>query len=95
LKKADLKYLRRHKQRVINYHKARKRKYDFCRRRLKKILALSTAGWPRMTKNPDYLKWLDLVYEAKEKGLFSLKTSNCDVIANLSRKANELKKLKQ
>jgi hypothetical protein len=44
-----------------------------------------------MTLNPDYLKWLDLVYEAKGKGLYSMKTANCDVIANLRDKAQDLK----
>jgi hypothetical protein len=51
-------------------------------------------GWPRMTHNKDYLQWLDIVYEAKQKGLYSIKTSNCDVISNLHHKALELHKPK-
>jgi hypothetical protein len=83
------------KQGAIKRWKARKKRYDFCSRRLKKILALSTDGWPRMTHNPDYIKWLDIVYEAKSKGLYSMKSSNCDVIANLRDKAIELKRMKK
>jgi hypothetical protein len=74
----------------IRYWKARKDKHDFVRKNIKKILALSFAGWPRMTKNPDYLKWLDIVYSAKDKGLFSIKSANCDVIANLHFKARDI-----
>lgn len=36
-----------------------------------------------MTHNADYPKWLDIVYLAKSRGLYSLKTSNCDVIMML------------
>lgn len=79
---------------AIKRWKARKRRYDFVRQRLKKILSLSTKGWPKMTHNPDYIKWLDIVYEAKEKGLYSMKTSNCDVISNLHSKAEELNRQK-
>lgn len=75
---------------AIRYWKARRARYDFVRRRLKKILSLNTVGWPRMTNNPVYLEWLDIVYVAKEKGIYSWKTSNCDVIANIERKAQEL-----
>jgi hypothetical protein len=76
---------------AIKMWKARKRRYDFCKRRMKKILSLSMEGWPRMAMNKDYLKWLDIVYEAKEKGLYSIKTANCDVISNIKNKAIELK----
>lgn len=68
---------------AIRYWKARRARYAFVRRRLKKISSLNTVGWPRMTNNPVYLDWLDIVYQAKEKGLYSFKTTNCDVIANL------------
>lgn len=83
------------KEGSVRYWKARKAKYDFVRRRLKKILALSMQGWPRMTNNQDYLKWLDIVYLAKERGLYSYKTSNCDVIANLNTKAQDLTKIRR
>jgi hypothetical protein len=79
------------KSAAISRWKARKAKYDFVARRIKKILPLSMQGWPRMTLNPDYIKWLDIVYQAKERGLYSFQTSNCDVIANLRSKAIELK----
>jgi hypothetical protein len=53
-------------------------------------------GWPRLATscNPDYLKWLDLVYKAKAAGIYSVNTANCDVIANMQNKARELQKLK-
>lgn len=47
-----------------------------------------------MTNNPDYLKWLDIVYRAKELGIYSMKTATCDIIANMKNKAEYLKKLK-
>jgi hypothetical protein len=75
---------------AIRYWKARKRRYDFARRHLYRILALDIEGWPHMTGHPYYLTWLDLVYDAKDRGLYSLKTSNCDVIANLYYKAIDL-----
>ncbi len=75
---------------AIRYWKARKDKYEFVRKNLNKILPLSLKGWPKMTTNPDYLKWLDIVYAAKDKGLYSLKSSNCDVIANLHFKAKDI-----
>ena len=92
---ANRKELDKRKTSAIKRWKDRKRRYEFCRRRLKRILSLSKAGWPRMTLNPDYLKWLDLVYEAKERDLYSINTATCDVIANLYDKAHELKNLKR
>lgn len=87
--------VRKQKANTIRLFKARRARYEFCRRRLKRILALSIKGWPHMTKNPDYLAWLDIVYLAKDKGVYSLKTSNCDVIANLYHKALDLKRAKK
>ena len=80
------------KRSVIKRWKEKKKRYDFVKRRLKRILSLSMQGWPKMysSSNPDYLKWLDIVYEAKERGIYSLNTANCDVIANIHRKAVEL-----
>jgi hypothetical protein len=83
--------LKKQKAAVIKRWHDRRRRYSFCRRHLKKILALSTKGWPGMTHNRDYLKWLDLVYLAKSRGLYSLKTSTCDIIANMQTKAKQLK----
>lgn len=80
------------KESVIRHWKAKKRRYDFVRRRLKRILPLSMQGWPYMSRNRDYIKWLDIVYEAKDKGLYSLKTSTCDIIANIYEKAKQLSK---
>lgn len=77
---------------IIQAWKKRKRRWDFVRRNLKKISSLSTAGWPKMTNNPDYLKWLDIVYRAKELGIYSLNTANCDIIANMKNKAKDLQK---
>lgn len=85
-------YLKRQKLR----HEQKLKRYNFVRRRLKKILSLSMDGWPRMYSYPnkDYLKWLELVYECKIKGLYSPTTATCDVIANLHYKAEEIKKMK-
>lgn len=79
---------------AVRKWKERKRRWDFVRRNLKKISLLSTKGWPKMTNNPDYLKWLDIVYRAKELGIYSMKTATCDIIANMKNKAEYLKKLK-
>lgn len=85
------------KRRMLKRWKERQRRWEFCRRHAKKILSLSMQGWPKMATScsPDYLKWLDLVYKAKAAGIYSLNTSNCDVIANMKNKAEELQKLKR
>lgn len=72
-----------HKARAIKRWRDRRRRISFVDKRRDAILALSTNGWPRMTHNADYPKWLDIVYLAKSRGLYSLKTSNCDVIMML------------
>lgn len=46
-------------------------------------------GWPRTKQMKDYIKWLDIIYEAKIKGIYAIGTSNCDVIAQLNRFAKE------
>lgn len=71
---------------AIKYWKARRARYAFVRRRLKKILSLSQKGWAAYVI-PDYIDWLDIVYLAKERGLYSYKTANSDVILNLRAKA--------
>lgn len=82
---------------ILKRWKQRQRRWNFCRRHSKQILLLSTKGWPRLATscNPDYLKWLDLVYKAKGSGIYSINTANCDIIANMKRKALELQKTKK
>lgn len=83
MKRATLKQ----KAGAIRWWSDRRRRYDFVRQHLYQILALDIDGWPHMTGHQYYLTWLDLVYAAKDRGLYSLKTANCDVIANLYHKA--------
>lgn len=79
---------------AIKYWKARKKRYQFVRQNLAKILKLSTKGWPRIFRNPDYLAWVDIAHKAKSKGLYSYKTALCDIAINLKAKALEIKKAK-
>lgn len=80
------------KQMAIKRFKARKIRDTFVKRKMKTILSLSMDGWPRIKNMKDYIKWLDLVYEAKIKGIYGFGTSNCDVIMQLHHKAKELSK---
>lgn len=75
------------KECVIRHWRVRQLRYDFVRLHLYTILTLDLDGWPHMTDHPNYLTWLDIVYEAKDRGLYSVKTANCDVIASLYHKA--------
>ena len=69
-----------------------KRREAFIKSNMKRITALSMDGWPRTRNMKDFRKWIDLIYEAKIKGIYGFGTSNCDVIAQLSRFAKELEK---
>ena len=80
------------KRKAIKRFVAAKRRDAFVRRRMKKILSLSMDGWPRTKNMKDYLKWLDIVFEAKIKGIYGFGTANCDVIAQLNRKAKDFSK---
>lgn len=83
------------KAKAIKKFKQRKKRDAFVRRRIKAILALSMDGWPKTKNMKDYLKWLDLVFEAKIKGVYGFGTSNCDVIMQLNHKAKELSQIKK
>lgn len=80
------------KKKAIERYKKGKRRDAFVKKNSEKILPLSMDGWPRTKSMKDYIKWLDLVFDAKIKGIYGFGTSNCDVIAQLNRKANELSK---
>lgn len=67
----------------------------FIKKNLSKILKLRMDGWPRTKFMPDCMKWMEFVYRAKLEGIYSLGTSNCDVIAQLNRFAKEIKKSKR
>lgn len=76
---------------LIRRYERQKRRESFIKKNMKEILALSMDGWPRTKNMKDYRKWLDLIYKAKISGIYSLGTSNCDVIAQLNRFAKEMK----
>lgn len=68
-----------------------KKREEFIKKNLTRILSLSMQGWPRTNNMKDKRKWIELVFEAKIKGVYGLGTSNCDVIAQLERFAKEIK----
>jgi hypothetical protein len=57
----------------------------FIKKHAKVILSLDMKGWPKTKEMRDYLKWLDIIYQAKIQGIYGIGTSNCDVIAQLNR----------
>lgn len=77
---------------LLRRYERQKRREDFIKKNLKAILSLSMDGWPRTKNMKDYRQWLDLVYKAKLSGVYAIGTSNCDVIAQLSRFAKEIKR---
>lgn len=83
--------LERQKANLIKRWEAKKKREAFCKSRLKEILSLSMVGWPRLNSMKDKMKWIDLVFEAKIKGIYSIGTANCDVIALLERTAKQIK----
>lgn len=84
-------FLKLQHEALLRRYERYKKRNAFVQKNSKKILALSMEGWPRTKHMKDYIKWLDLIFEAKMKGIYSIGTSNCDVIANLNRFAKELK----
>lgn len=88
--KIRMQILELQKAKLIERWERMKRRDAFVKSRATKILALSMNGWPRLKEMKDRLKWIDLVFEAKIKGIYSMGTANCDVIAQLERKAKEL-----
>lgn len=92
--KLRIQILELQKARLIARWKRQKLRDAFIKKHLKKILSLSTSGWPRTKNMKDYPKWIDLVFEAKIKGVYGMGTSNCDVIANLERFAKQINNLK-
>lgn len=81
---------RRYENMLIRWEKQKKRD-AFIKKNLNIILSLSTSGWPRLKEMKDRRKWIDIVLEAKIKGIYGLNTANCDVIANLERFAKQIK----
>lgn len=76
---------------LINRYNRQVKRDKFVKRHLKKILSLSTNGWPRLNNMPNKNEWIVLVYKAKMEGIYGLGTSNCDVVIQLSRFAKEIK----
>lgn len=74
---------------LIKRYERQKIREAFVKKNRKRILKLSMIGWPRTREMKDYIKWMDLVYEAKIKGIYAIGTSNCDVISQLSRFAKQ------
>lgn len=88
--KARLDFLTLQREKLLKRWEREKKRQDFIKRRVKKILVLKMDGWPRLKEMPDRHKWIDLVYEAKIAGVYGIGTSNCDVIAQLNRFAKQL-----
>lgn len=87
--KVKIEYLRLQKARLLERYERQKKRDAFVKKNLKRIRALRMDGWPRNMQMKDRLKWIDLVYEAKIEGVYSIGTANCDVIANLERHAKQ------
>lgn len=79
------------KARLIKRFEAKQRRDVFIKKNLDKILSLPMDGWPRTKNMKSYIKWLDLIFDAKIKGIYGVGTANCDVIAQLNRHAKEMK----
>lgn len=92
-KSTELKYrtafLKHQLAKMIERHEKIKRRNEFIKRNKQKILALSMDGWPRLKNMKDHNKWLEIVYDAKIKGIYGIGTSNCDVIGQLNRHAKD------
>ena len=93
--KLRVEILRLQRERLIKRWEAKKIRDAFVKKNLKKILALPTDGWPRTKNMKTYIKWLDLVFDAKIKGVYSIGTANCDVIIMLSSHAKQMKNSEQ
>lgn len=88
--KVKIEYLRLQKARLLERYERQKKRDAFVKKNLKRIKTLRMDGWPRTMKMKDRLKWIDIAYEAKIAGVYSIGTANCDVIANLNRRAKQL-----
>lgn len=87
-----IEYLKLQRKRLEERYERQMKRDAFVRKNLKRIKALKMDGWPRLTQMKDRHQWLDLVYEAKIAGIYSIGTANCDVVANLERFAKEISK---
>lgn len=87
-----MKLLLLQRENLLKRWKQKKKRNAFIIKNLKKILPLSMDGWPKTSNMKDYPKWLDIVIQAKIKGVYGIGTSNCDVIAQLNRFAKEISK---
>jgi len=87
-----IQFLELQKQRLLLRLERQAKRNDFIKGNIEKIMALSMDGWPKTKNMKDYVKWLDIVYDAKIKGVYSVGTANCDVIANINRFAKEISK---
>lgn len=90
--KLKIELLKLQRENLIVRYERQKKRTAFVKKNLKRILALSTEGWPRTKNMKDYIKWVDLVIEAKIEGVYAIGTSNCDVIVKLNRYAKEISK---
>ena len=90
--KIQTEYLRLQIEMLKKRHERLIKRTEFITNNLPKILSLSMDGWPKTKQMKDYIKWLDIIYEAKVLGIYSIGTSNCDVIANINRFAKEISK---
>lgn len=88
--KLKIEYLKYQKMRLLQRYERQKKRDAFVKKNIKRIKSLRMDGWPRTMQMKDRIKWIDLVYEAKIVGVYSIGTANCDVIANLERRAKEL-----
>jgi hypothetical protein len=87
--KVRMEYLKLQRLRLLERYERQKLRDAFVEKNLKRIKDLKMDGWPRLMQMKDRLKWIDLVYEAKIAGVYSIGTANCDVIANLNRFAHQ------
>ncbi len=82
------------KKKLIERYARKKQRDTFVKKNLNRILSLSTDGWPRTKNMKDYIKWFDLICEAKIKGVYSMGSANCDVIMMLKHTAQQINQLK-
>lgn len=89
--KLRIELLKMQRENLIARYERHKKRTAFIKKHLKRISALSMEGWPRTKNMKDYIKWFDLVIEAKINGVYAIGTSNCDVIIQLNRFAKDFK----
>lgn len=88
--KLRIQILKLQRDNLLRRYEARKKRVAFVKKNLTLINKLSMDGWPRTRNMKDYIKWFDLIMEAKIKGIYSIGSANCDVIAMLNNIAKEL-----